>query len=281
MRKTYHKILVGVILIFALIGFVLVSGYIATRLGLTNTKGIIDTQTKSFIKKPKAGETSYTTFPLAHTPEWIAFRLAVAKDAPMITKVSKETGIPARLLVAILVPEQMRLFHSNRAIFKEVFAPLKVLGSQNQFSWGIFGVKDDTARAIESHLQDRNSPYHLGKNFEKMLSFTSSNENDVDQERFARITDERNHLYSYLYAALYIAQIESQWEKSGYKISVRPEVIATLWNLGFEKSSPHKNPKSGGAVLDIGKEKYSFGEIARLFFYSDEMIELLPIEKTR
>ena len=251
------------------------------RLGFTNTKGTIDNQTVNFIQRDTTTIDSYTSFPLAHTPEWIAFRQAVVKDIPLIIRVSKETGIPARLLVAILVPEQMRLFHSNRAIFKEVFAPLKVLGSQSQFSWGIFGVKDDTARAIESHLQDRNSPYHLGKNFEKMLSFTSSNENDVDQERFARITDERNHLYSYLYAALYIAQIESQWEKSGYKISDRPEVIATLWNLGFEKSSPHKNPKSGGAVLDIGKEKYSFGEIARLFFYSDEMIELLPIEKTR
>jgi hypothetical protein len=259
---------------FAIIGFVLVGAYFAVRLGFTNTKGIIDNQTKSFVMKPNGAEETYTTFPLAHTPEWISFRQAIVKDLPMITKVSKETGVPARLLVAILVPEQMRLFHSDRAIFKSVFEPLKVLGSQSQFSWGIFGIKDDTAKNVEVHLKNPNSPYYLGKSFENSLDFASST--NIDEERYLRITDEHNHLYSYRYAALYILQVESQWKKEGFPITAKPEVIATLWNLGFEKSNPHANPSSGGAVLDIDDKKYSFGEIARLFYYSDEMIEIFP-----
>lgn len=258
--------------VFAAIGFILVTGYFATLLGITNTTGIIDTQTKTFIQKNNTIVT-YETFPLAHTPEWIAFRLAVAKDVPVIAKVSKETGIPPRVLVAILVPEQMRLFYTDRAVFKQFFEPLKMLGSQSQFSWGIFGIKDDTARAVESHLIDTQSPYYLGKSFEKSLAFTTA---DTDQERFTRITDEHNHLYAYRYAAIYIKQIETQWKKAGYPIDTNPAVIATLWNLGFEKSKPHKDPSSGGAAIDINGTTYSFGELARLFYYSDEMIELFP-----
>jgi hypothetical protein len=270
--------------LFAVIGFVLVVGYFAVRYGFTNTNGIIDTQTQAFIKKTNtASEPTYTSFPLAHTNEWIAFRQAVAKDLPTIKKVSKETNVPERLLVAILVPEQMRLFYTNRDIFKSFFAPLKVLGSQSQFSWGIFGIKDDTARAVELHLIDTKSPFYLGPSFEKSLSFSSitASSTSIDQERFARITDEHNHYYGYLYAALYVRQIEAQWKKSGYSITTKPEVIATLWNLGFERSKPHANPSSGGAAIDIDGKEYSFGELARLFYYSDEMIELFPIADSK
>lgn len=271
--KAIFKILVT---IFALIGFLLVSGYFAVRFGFTDTQGIIDTQTEVFIKKGTSLKNGYEKFPLAHTQEWVAFRQAVAKDVPMITKVSKETGVPARLLVAILVPEQMRLFHSDRPVFKKFFEPLKILGSQSQFSFGIFGIKDETALAVENHLVDRSSPYYLGKSYEHMLDFASST--DIQAERFTRITDQHNHLYGYKYAALYVLQLQAQWKKAGYPINTKPEIIATLWNLGFEKSKPNAHPASGGAVLTINDTKYSFGEIARLFYYSDEMIELFPVQ---
>jgi hypothetical protein len=269
LRKHFFK---TSLLFFAGIGFILVTGYVAVSFGFTNTKGIIDTQTKTFISSQKTAD-QYELFPLTHTPEWIAFRQAVAKDAPIIQKVSKETGIPPRILVAILVPEQMRLFYTDRAIFKQFFGPLKILGSQSQFSWGIFGIKDDTARDVEAHLIDTTSPYYLGKSFEKSLAFTTG---EIDQERFTRITDDKNHLYSYLYAALYVKQIETQWNKSGFPITADPAVLATLWNLGFVKSKPHKNPSSGGAAIEIEGTTYSFGELARVFYYSDEMVEVFP-----
>lgn len=265
-----------IVILFAIVGFILCFGYIAMRIGLTKTEGKIDVQTNNFIKKEDIKKDKYVAFPLAHSPEWIAFKQAVIKDKPIIENVSKKTGISGRLLIAILVPEQMRLFYSERPLFKQVFEPLKVLGSQSQFSWGIFGIKDETARAIENHLTDNTSPFYLGILFEKSLSFT--NPADSDQERFSRIIDEKNHLYSYLYTAIYILQIEEQWKKAGFQINNRPEIIATLWNVGFEKSIPKKDPYSGGSVLDIGNKQYSFGEMARLFYYSDEMIETFPID---
>ncbi len=269
MIRTVHLLAKVLVIFFAIVGFSLVAGYVAVRAGLTDTLGIIDKQNQRFLSAQK----EYSRFPLAHTPEWIAFRQAVAKDREIIEKVSKETGISPRMLVTILVPEQMRLFHSNRPIFKQIFEPLKILGSQSQFSWGIFGIKDETARAVENHLRDKNSPFYIGVQFEHTLDFKTDT---PDQERFSRIIDEHDHTYGYRYAALYLAQINKQWEKAGFPIANRPEILVTLWNIGFEKSAPNADPKSGGAPIDINGTTYSFGALASAFYYSDELVEIFP-----
>lgn len=255
---------------FASIGFVLVAGFFAITFGLTNTRGIIDTQQAGFLK---SNTEEYARFPLAHTPEWIAFRVAVTRDREVLARVEKETGVSSRLLVAVLVPEQMRLFYTNRALFKQIFGPLKILGAQSQFSWGIMGLKDDTAREIERRLADKSSPSYLGAPYEHLLDFKTS---DHDQERFLRIVDENDHYYSYLYVALYIKETEQEWTKAGFNISKRPDVLATLYNIGFVHSKPKANPYVGGAEIDINGTVYSFGRLAGLFYDSDEMIELFP-----
>lgn len=271
MYRIAHTLAKLFIFAFALIGIFLTSGYVAVRTGLTNTSGVIDDQSRHFLSPTK----EYARFPLAHTPEWVAFRQAVAKDKGMIEAISKETGVPPRTLIAVLVPEQMRLFHSDRPLFKKIFEPLKILGSQSQFSWGVFGIKDKTARATEAHLLDTSSPFYIGGAFEHALDFKTT---EPDQERFARIVDEHDHSYAYRYAALYVAQINAQWKNAGYPINDRPEILATLWNLGFEKSRPHASPQSGGALLDIDGTPWSFGSLAGAFYYSDEMIEIFPAE---
>ena len=63
--------------IFAGIGFFLMVGYFLLMFGFTNTQGIIDTQTKTFLSTSYTKD-EYITFPLTHTKEWIAFRIAVA-----------------------------------------------------------------------------------------------------------------------------------------------------------------------------------------------------------
>lgn len=271
MHLTLRALAKILVIIFAIIGFSLVAGYIAVRLGLTNTPGIIDEQSQHFL----LASGKYTEFPLAHTPEWIAFRQAVAKDKTIIDQVSKETGVSGRTLVALLVPEQMRLFYTNRPIFKQIFEPLKILGSQSQFSWGILGIKDETARAVEDHLHDKTSPFYLGTPFEHMLDFKTTT---PDQERFSRIIDEHDHTYGYLYAALYLVQIEKQWKDAGFPIANRPEILATLWNIGFEHSVPNADPKSGGAPIDINDTTHSFGALAGAFYSSDEMVEIFPTQ---
>ena len=135
------------------------------------------------------------------------------------------------------------------------------------------GMKEETAKKIETHLKDKNSPFYLGVNYEDLLDFKTD---DISSERFNRLIDSKNHRYSYLYAAIFLKQIMHQWELLGYNISNRPEVLATLFNLGFEKSIPKAEPQVGGAEIEVGGEKYSFGGLAFQFYYSDELLDYFP-----
>jgi hypothetical protein len=41
-------------------------------------------------------------------------------------------------------------------------------------------------------------------------------------------------------------------------ISSQPSVIATIFNLSFEKSQPKDNPQVGGAVITVSGTNYTF-----------------------
>ncbi|MBP9701469.1 MAG: hypothetical protein KBD47_00625 [Candidatus Pacebacteria bacterium] len=212
-------------------------------------------------------------FIFANTDEWNFFKMAVIKDADILKRVERETGIRSRILVAQLVSEQMRLFYSNRPAFKQAVAPLKVLASMSQFSWGVLGIKEETATAVEKNLKNETSVFYPGPEYENLLDFKTE---DKNAERFKRITDYRNHYYAYLYAALYNKQVITQWLREGVDISKRPEILATLYNIGFKNSEPNDDPQTGGAEYIIDGKKYSFGRIAYNFYYSSELLDEFP-----
>ena len=267
----FKKISNAVIYLFALIGLVLISGYGAIRLGWTKTAGIVDTQRETFIKDIKDIHERKPNW--ANSEEWRIFSQAIIKDKKDLEKASLLSGVPARLIVAQLVAEQLRLFYTQRELFKTVFAPLKLLGNQSQFSWGVAGLKQETAQNIETNLKDITSPFYLGKSHESLLDFKTS---DTDQERFARIVNGDSRFYSYLYVGLYLKQIITQWQKAGFDISDRPEILSTLYNIGFEHSKPSGDPKVGGSALTIDGELKSFGGLAGEFYYSDELVGVFP-----
>ncbi len=291
-----RKALQIVIYIFAAIGFVLVVVYLAVEMGWTKTSGIIDRQHDFFkqqsLKNGSGLSASTSSDEWAQGEEWQTLKEAIIKDKEVINKVSKETGVSSRVIVSILIVEQLRLFHDNREIFKTIFAPLKILGNQSQFSWGVMGIKQDTAREIENNLKDSNSVWYLGVNYSHTLDFGSSTvltsttsagiasntaiPEDTDTQRFNRLTDEHDRYYSYLYAAILIKEIGSQWNKAGFPISDRPEILATLFNIGFTNSKPNADPQVGGAEISIGTSTYSFGGLAGSFYYSDKLINDFP-----
>jgi len=267
-----RKILILSLIIFALIGIIFTVVFFAIRLGLTNESGIIDNQQESFLSNDE------NLKPVNHwtnSEEWDVLGQAIIKDSEIIKKASYNAKIDPRILVAILVPEQLRLFNSEREIFKKIFAPLQILGNQNQFSWGIMGIKQETAREIEDNLKNPSSTYYLGKSYENILNFSTSTDN-INQERFERLTNEKDHYYNYLYASLFVHQIIESWLKSGYDIENRPEILATLFNIGFKNSRPKENPQSGGSLIEINDKQYSFGQLAGEFYYSDELIDIFP-----
>jgi hypothetical protein len=67
-----------------------------------------------------------------------------------------------------------------------------------------------------------------------------------------------------------------QWKKSGFDISDRPEILATLFNVGFEISVPKSNPSVGGSTIKINGKEYTFGALAYEYYYSGEMEDHFP-----
>jgi hypothetical protein len=67
-----------------------------------------------------------------------------------------------------------------------------------------------------------------------------------------------------------------QWKDAGYDIKYRPEIVGTLFNVGFPQSKPKVNPQVGGSQILAGGQKYSFGSLAYEFYYSGELLYEFP-----
>jgi len=227
------------------------------------------------IEAKYAGAESETIFPWMANEEWKTIKDAIVKDKDSIEKAANLASIEPRLLVSATIVEQVRLFNSEREIFKKFFEPLKILGNANKISLGVMGIKENTAIQTEEHLKDASSPYYLGPKLSDILDYSSSE--NVASQRYARLTDEKDgHYFSYLYGALYLKEIMTQWEKAGFDIKYRPEIVGTLFNVGFPQSKPNPNPKVGGSKIEVDGIKYTFGSLAYEFYYSGELAEEFP-----
>ena len=211
-------------------------------------------------------------------PEWPALKQAILKDSALIIEAGRLTGVEPRLIVGCLVGEQIRLFNSKREMFKKYLGPVKVLSVQSQFSYGVNGIKDFTARAVEEHLKDPTSEYYMGPAYEHLLDFTT---NDHVTERYNRLVDCRNHLYSFISTGCILHQTMLQWRRAGYDISDRPDLLFTLFNVGFSQSIPKADPKAGGSHIEVGGRIYTFGGIGFDFYYSGELADVFPFQIER
>jgi len=273
-KKILKKAFNIIVYIFAIIGFVLILAFLVSKTDLTNKNGIIDGKYDYFDKSRFLNDQSSLLW--LNTEEYLSFKGTLAKEKNTLDRVQKETGIDSRLIVSMLFVEQMRLFNSDTELFKKVFQPLQILGVQSQYSWGVLGLKQSTLIDVENNLKNKNSPFYLGTSSENILDYNANSTLSIDEERFNRVTDEHNQYYTYLYASLMMKQIEKQWSDAGFDISNRPEILATLYNVGLSHSKPNANPQVGGAEIDIGNEKYSFGRLAYEFYYSNELIDVFP-----
>jgi hypothetical protein len=236
--------------------------------------------------KSQEETTGLSVFEWMNINEWKYFSEAVAKDKVYIDSAAAVAGVEARIIVSCLVGEQVRLFNSRREKFKGFITPLKSLALETNLSYGVTGIKENTALKIERYLKDETSAYYLGKDHENILDFDSITNynnglNDTMNVRLQRLVQFKDHYYSYLYAALFVKQIKTQWEKAGFPIDDRPEILASLFNLGYQKSRPKKNPGVGGSVFKINESEYTFGSVAFEFYYSGELAELFPFAKER
>ena len=212
----------------------------------------------------------------ADTDQWALMKEVFTRDEEIIKRAAKDAHISPRLILGGVIGEQFRFFNNRRESFKTYFEPLKILASLSNTSFGIAGLKPKTVGIIEDNLKNKNSPFYLGAELEHIVDYNDGV--DVESERMNRITNAKDPYYSYLYAGLYMNEIMAQWQKAGFNINNRPEILATLYNLGFYFSVPKENPNSGGSVININKVDYTFGDVAYEFYYSGELSEIFPIE---
>ncbi len=277
--KTTSKILT---LFFAFIGMLFTAVFIGMQFGLFNVQGSISDRNNFFtngtttpeLPEDPCTDKNKTICAWNETPQWEVIKGGLTKDQKVITRVSVETGIPARLIASIVLPEQTRFFTSEREVFKRYFEPLKILGSLSQFSLGVSGIKQETAVQIEKYASNPTSPFYPGETIASLIAYKEGA--DHDKELFNRLTDAKNHYYSYLYTAIFIKEIEAQWQHAGFDISNNPGVIITLFNLGFQKSKPNQNPNIGGAGIKTGGKVYPYGELGAIFYTSSELVDTFP-----
>ncbi len=278
--KVLQRIGLIAVSIFAFIGLVFTIVFIGMQFGFFNVRGSSMERNGFFDNSLSAAAyesvcvSKQSSCAWNATPEWNVIKDGLTKDAAVIARVSDATGVSRRMIAAVVVPEQIRFFSSNREVFKSYFEPLKILGSLSQFSLGVSGIKQETAEEIERHAHDRTSEFYPGEAMEALFAYPASVEKT--NELYVRLTDPENHYYSYLYTALYIKEVEVQWKAAGYDISQNPEAVVTLFNIGFQNSHPNSAPRPGGAPIEVGGVTYSFGELGALFYRSDELVDAFP-----
>lgn len=280
MSKKFQKVFNILVYIFAFFGFVFMLVFVAMQFGILNVRGAISERNKFYGTVPKtdkingclgADDNNAEDLPCdwINTAEWAVVHDGLLKDKDIILDVANKTGISPRMIASAVVPEQIRFFTSNRESFKRYFEPYKVLGSLSKFSLGVSGIKQETAEKIEEYANDPSSEFYPGDNIAELVKYKDNKNHD--SELYNRLTDEHDHYYSYLYTAIYLKEIESEWQNAGFDIRQKPEVLVTLFNLGFDASKPKINPKVAGSIISVGGRDYSFGELGSLFYYSNEL----------
>ncbi len=283
MRKNLRLVGIAIILMFALIGFIFSFVFVGMQFGIFNVRGSINARNDFFATSSSNTRTGQdersctngaTICNWNETREWQVVSGGLTKDKQIIEDTAKDVGVSPRLIAAIVVPEQTRFFTAEREVFKRYFEPLKILGSLSKFSLGVSGIKQDTALEIEQYANDPTSPFYPGPEYAPLIAYAPGE--DHDKTLYDRLTDPKNHRYSYLYTALFIKEIAAQWKRSGFDIEKDPGTIVTLFNIGFKHSTPHDHPTPGGAIITTGGRDYTYGELGKAFFDSTELRDIFP-----
>lgn len=236
------------------------------------------------LRKIKAKNNPKSLFEFSNYAVWKTFCEAVKKDKAAIDSASRITGVESRMIVMCLVGEQVRMFNANRERFKQYVYPFSRVILPKNRGYGVTSILEHTALQIEQNLINKNSPFYPGDYFYKCLNTTDAAPGLVvdsikahQHKTIQRLIMGGDHFYSYLYTAFLIRQYQAHWQRAGQDLSFRPEIVGTLFNLGFHKSKPKKNPEVGGSSFTVGNKEYTFGGLCYEFYYSGEMLKDFPI----
>ena len=236
------------------------------------------------LKNLKAKKDNKSLFEFSNYAVWKTFCDAVRKDKAAIDSASRITGVEPRMIVMCLVGEQVRMFNASRERFKQYVYPFNNIILPRNRGYGVTSILEHTALRIERQLIDKNNKFYPGDYFYKCLNTTDAAPSLVvdsikahKHKTIQRLIKGGDHFYSYLYTGFLIRQYQAHWQLEGFDLSYRPEIVGTLFNLGFEKSKPKKDPEVGGSSFKVGDNEYTFGGLCYEFYYSGEMMKDFPI----
>jgi len=235
--------------------------------------------------KSVTGKTAKSAFPWVNNDQWKTFRKVIKTDKKTIDSVSYITGVESRLIVMCLVGEQVRMFNSKREKFKQLVVPFNRVLLDKDRGYGVTGILASTAFNIERNVYNKKSPFYAGDYYRQCLPINdsvpiTSEKDSLNFQKYytiKRLTIGGHHYFDYLYAALFLRQFYTQWLNAGYNLAYRPEVVATLYNLGYQKSKPNPNPQVGGSDFNVDGQPYTFGGLCYEFYYSGELADLFPL----
>lgn len=260
-----------------------------TALRMLDAVGVLLRDNKEFVNamkevNKKAKFNTGSVYAWSNYTVWKQFCNTIIKDKRAIDSVSRLTGVESRIIVMCVVGEQLRMFNSGREKFKQYVYPYSRLILPSNRGYGVSGILEHTALRIESTLYKKDDPFYPGDYFQQTLNVRDSFPEVIDDSIAAhkhktiqRLIKGGDHYYSYLYTAFLMRQFQAHWERNGFDLSNRPEILGTLFNLGYQKSKPKKNPEVGGSTFKIGEKDYTFGGLCFEFYYSGEMQEAFPI----
>jgi len=167
-----------------------------------------------------------------------------------IIKTSAERlDIDPRLLASIIYAEK-RVNVTLVDSFEDVYA---YLGHNS--SIGLAQIRVNTAKWIIDSAKDTSSDYFIERQYHRWLPNYKS-----DGEVIRLLKQDSTNC---LLAAFHIRQIMRRWERAGFDISSRPEIITTLYTYGLV------NRDTGEEIIPHGKPKSNFlGDVAASFYKS-------------
>jgi hypothetical protein len=260
-----------------------------TALRMLDAVSILLRDNKQFMREmkevnKKAKFNSGSVYAWSNYTVWKQFCNTIIKDKRAIDSVSRLTGVESRIIVMCVVGEQLRMFNSGREKFKQYVYPYSRLILPSNRGYGVSGILEHTAIRIESTLFNEKDPFYPGDYFQQTINVRDSFPEVINDSISAhkhktiqRLIKGGDHYYSYLYTAFLMRQFQAHWEKNKFDLSNRPEILGTLFNLGYQKSKPKKNPEVGGSTFKIGEKDYTFGGLCFEFYYSGEMQDAFPI----
>ncbi len=175
-----------------------------------------------------------SSFLHAENPDSTKAKIAVNKS--LILEASKNFNIDPSYLAAIIYVER-----TSNYDWKDKALDALIAKRGYNSSVGFCQVKIKTAYWIETQLNDSSSIFCPGEKYVGLLKLSTS-----AKELLTKLEDDSLNIF---YAAAYLRIIQNYWDKQGFNIDNKPDILGTLYSIGMfgddgKARKPHANPKA-------------------------------------